>query len=195
MTVSTFDDDVGAVDTRLLGMYIGHVTDRCDPEVLGRVRVCIPGILEPYSGWAWPLGTCGGGMRDHGFFAVPEVGAEVAVFFNQGDTSASPYSITAQWGKPGGESEVPEEAQKDPPDNRVIATPTFRIELDESEGSKKLKLTNRRTGDSLVFDAEANTVALHGTTAITLRAVGAISLEAPHVTIAGRVVRPVRDPI
>jgi hypothetical protein len=195
MTVSTFDDDVGAADTRLLGMYIGHVTDRLDPEGLGRVRVCIPGILEPHSGWAWPLGTCGGGSRDHGFFAVPEVGAEVAVFFNQGDTSAPPYYLSAQWGKPQGESEVPEEARRNPPDNRVIATPTFRIELDESEGSKKLKLTNRRTGDHLVFDAETNTVTLLGTTSITVRAVGAISLEAPHVTIAGRVVRPVADPI
>jgi len=59
----------------------------------------------------------------------------------------APNFLSAHWGKPDGESEVPEEAQKDPPDNRVIATPTFRIELDESEGARKLKLTNRKTGD------------------------------------------------
>ena len=110
-------------------MYVGYVTDRRDPEGLGRVRVCVPGVLEPFSAWAWPLGTSGGGMKDHGFFAVPEEGAEVAIFFNQGDVDA-PYYLSAHWGKPDGESEVPEEAQKDPPDNRVIATPTFRIELD-----------------------------------------------------------------
>jgi uncharacterized protein involved in type VI secretion and phage assembly len=133
-------------------------------------------------------------MKDHGFFAVPEEGAEVAVFFNQGDVDA-PYYLSAQWGKPNGESEVPEEAQKDPPDNRVIATPTFRIELDESKDSRKLKLTNRKTGDHLLFDAEENTITLEGTTAITIRAVGAISLEATTVTIAGRAVRPIPDPI
>ena len=192
--MSTFDDDIGTHDSRLLGMYVGYVTDRKDPDGIGRVRVCVPGVLEPFSAWAWPLGTSGGGMKDHGFFAVPEEGAEVAVFFNQGDVDA-PYYLSAHWGNPDGESEVPEEAQKDPPDNRVIATPTFRIELDESEGARKLKLTNRKTGDHLVFDAEENTVTLEGTTAVTIRAVGAISLEATQVTIAGRVVRPVPDPI
>lgn len=194
MSFSQFDDDIGAHDTRLPGMYVGYVTDRKDPEGLGRVRVCIPGVLEPNSAWAWPLGTCGGGFKDRGFFAVPEEGAEVAVFFNQGDVDA-PYYLSAHWGKPGGESEVPEEAQKDPPDNRVFATPTFRIELDESEGEKKLKLTNRKTGDYLVFDAEENTITLEGTTAITIRAVGAISLEAAQITIGGRAVRPIADPI
>ena len=194
MEHSQFDDDIEAQDTRRLGMYVGHVTHRRDPEGLGRVRVCVPGVLEPYSAWAWPLGTCGGGMKDHGFFAVPEVGAEVAVWFRGGDETA-PYYLSANWGRPEGESEVPEEAQKDPPDNRVIATPTFRIELDESEDARKLKLTNRKNGDTLVFDAEDNTVTLQGTTAITIKAVGAIKLEAPHISIGGRVVRPVPDSI
>ena len=194
MSFSQFDDDIGAHDTRLPGMYVGYVTARKDPEGLGRVRVCIPGVLEPESTWAWPLGTSGGGFKDRGFFAVPEEGAEVAVFFNQGDID-EPYYLSAHWGKPDGESEVPEEAQKDPPDNRVLATPTFRIELDESEGARKLKLTNRKTGDHLLFDAEENTITLEGTTAITIKAVGAISLEAMSVTIAGRVVRPIADPI
>ena len=195
MPFSQFDDDIESNDTRLPGMYIGYVTHRNDPEGLGRVRVCIPGVLEPHSAWAWPLATSGGGFKDRGFFAVPEEGAEVAVFFNQGDIDAAPYYLSAHWGKPDGESEVPEEAQKDPPDNRVIATPTFRIELDESEGARKLKLTNRKTGDHLLFDAEENSVTLAGTTAITIKAVGAISLEATQITIGGRVVRPIGQPI
>ena len=191
---STFDDDIQARDTRLLGMYVGYVTHRRDPDRLGRVRVCIPGVVEPHSAWAWPLGTAGGGFKDRGLFAVPEEGAEVAVFFNQGNVEA-PYYLAAHWGKPNGESEVPEEAQKTPPDNRVFATQTFRIELDESKDSRKLKLTNKKTGDHLIFDAEENTVTLEATTALTLRAVGAISLEATQVTIAGRVVRPIAEPI
>ena len=61
------------------GMYMGYVTERNDPEMLGRVKVCVPGFLEPESGWAWPLGTVGGGTKDCGFFAVPPVGAEVGL--------------------------------------------------------------------------------------------------------------------
>ena len=140
------------------------------------------------------LGTAGGGFKDRGLFAVPEEGAEVAVFFNQGDVDA-PYYLSAHWGKPDGESEVPEEAQQDPPDNRVLATPTFRVELDESKDVRRLKLTNRKTGDHLVFDAEENSVTLAATSALTLRAVGAVSIEGVQITIGGRVVRPIADPI
>lgn len=194
MSYAPFDDDIDTHDTRLLGLYVGYVTHRDDPEQLGRVRVCIPGLVEPYGSWAWPLGTSGGGSKDRGFFAVPEVGAEVAVFFNQGDVD-EPYYLAAHWGKPDGESEVPEEARRTPPDNRVLATETFRVELDETEGQRKLRLTNKKTGDHLVFDAEANAVTLEATTAITIKAVGAIRLEAPHITIGGRAVRPTADPI
>jgi uncharacterized protein involved in type VI secretion and phage assembly len=189
-----FDDDLSRHDTRLLGMYVGHVTDRKDPEQLGRVRVCVPGLLEPHSAWAWPLGSVGGGSKNRGFFAVPEEGAEVALFFNQGDVD-QPYFLSAHWGKPNGESEVPEEAQKDPPDNRVLATETFRLELDETEGSRRLKITNKKTDDYLEFDAEKNTITLQGTTAIVIRATGGISLEATHITVGKRVIRPVEDAI
>ncbi|MGE0324083.1 MAG: phage baseplate assembly protein V [Polyangiaceae bacterium] len=192
--MTQFDDDLEQDATPMLGLYVGYVTQRDDPEQLGRVKVCIPGLLEPESAWAWPLGTGGGGSKDTGLFAVPEVGAEVGVFFNRGDVDA-PYFLAANWGKPNGESEVPEEAQRLSPDNRVMATPTFRVELDESKGARKLRLTNKKTGDHLVFDAEENSVTLEATTAITLKAVGAISLEATQVTIAGRVVRPIAEPI
>ena len=33
---SQFDDDIGTHDTRLLGMYVGYVTHRDDPEGLGQ---------------------------------------------------------------------------------------------------------------------------------------------------------------
>ena len=191
---STFDDDIDRAERSLLGMYLGYVTDRDDPEQLGRVRVCVPGVLEPSSGWAWPLGTAGGGSKNRGFFAVPELGAEIAVWFCQGAIDC-PWYLSAHWGKPDGQSEVPEEAQKSPPDNRVFATETFRIELDETKGARKLKLTNKKTGDNLVLDAETNSIVLEGTTSIAIRAVGAISLEAAQINIGGRVVRPVADSI
>ena len=193
--ISNFDDDIGQSDTKLLGMYVGYVTDRDDPLQLGRVRVVVPGLIEPASNWAWPLGTGGGGSKNTGFFAVPEVGAEAALFFNFGDLDA-PYYISANWGMPDGESEVPQEARKTPPDNHVIATENFRIELDESEGEKKLKISSLKTGeDHLIFDAEDNTVTLSGTTAITIKAEGTINLDAPMVTISGRVVSPTRGAI
>ncbi len=190
-----FDDDISTQVTKFFGMYIGYVTDRKDPEQLGRVQVCIPGLIEPHGPWAWPLGTCGGGSKDTGFFAVPEVGAEVAVFFNQGDIDSPHHYLSAHWGKPEGKSEVPQEARREAPDNRVIATHTFRVELDESQEAKKLRLTNLKTGDHLLFDAEENSITLQATTAITIKAFGAINLEAANITLNGRLVRPIQAAI
>jgi len=193
MSASHFDDDDGPPDLRFVGMQLGYVTHRDDPEGLGRVRVCIPGLIEPHSEWAWPLGTVGGGSKDRGFFAVPELGAEVAIFF-RGARAEAPHFLSAHWGRPNGESELPEEARGQP-DNRVLSTPTFRVELDETPGRRKLKLTNKKTGDHLLFDAEDNTVTLEATTALVIHAVGAIEINAPQVTIRGRVVRPTTAPI
>ncbi len=167
------------------GLYIGSVVDRDDPEQLGRVRVRVPGILEPASAWAWPLGTAGGGSKDRGLFAVPEVGAEVGVLFNQGDVD-QPYYLAGHWGKPGGDSEVPKEAQRVKPTNRVLATETFRIELDEADGTRGLRITNLKTQDVLELDAETNAVRIKGTTALVLEATGLVDIRGAIVQINGR---------
>ena len=190
MTFSHFADERRDADGRMLGMHLGYVTHRDDPEGLGRVRVCIPGLIEPHSDWAWPLGTSGGGSKDHGLFAVPEVGAEVAVWFRHGAPEA-PHYLSAHWGRPDGQRETPPEA--DAPTNRVLSTKTFSVELDETPGRRRLKLTNRRNGDHILLDAEDNTISVVGTTALLLRATGAVEIDAPQVTIRGRTVRPTRS--
>lgn len=175
------------------GMYLGVVIDRDDPDGLGRVRVQVPGLVEPASGWAWPLGTGGGGGPDRGLFAVPEVGAEVAVFFHQGDVD-HPHYLCAHWGAPGGASEVPAEASGSP-DVRVLATASFRIVLDERAGRRRLAVIDRATGDGLELDAETHAVTLRGTSALRIECLGPLSIEALALTLNGRTVRPGAEPI
>jgi hypothetical protein len=174
-------------------MYLGVVVDRDDPDGLGRVRVAVPGLLEPASGWAWPLGTVGGGSNDRGFFAVPEVGAEVAVFFHQGDVD-HPHYLSAHWGAPGGESEVPAEAGGSP-DVRVLATASFRIVIDERPGRRHLAVIDRRSGDGLEIDAETHRVTLRGSSGLHIESTGPLSIEALALTLNGRTVRAGIDPI
>ena len=191
---SAFDDNIETQDLRMLGLHMGYVTDREDPEGLGRVRFCIPGLIEPHGPWAWPLGTSGGGSRDRGLFAVPEVGAEIGILFAGGDPDA-PHFLSGHWGLPGGVSEVPEEARVSPPDTRVLATETFRIELCEAEGKRAARIVNRANGDYLEIDAERHTVVLSGTTSIVIHAVGSVDIRGATVQIQGRTVTPCADPI
>jgi hypothetical protein len=176
------------------GLCLGTVVDRDDPDRLARVRVQIPGLVESASGWAWPLGTVGGGASNRGLIAVPPIGATVAVWFHQGDLS-EPYYLSGPWGAPDGASELPAEADASPPDNHVWATPTFTIQLDERAGQRRLALTNRATGDRIVMDGETNQIAIEATTDLRLSAYGRIALEAVTITLNGRVVSPSPKPI
>jgi uncharacterized protein involved in type VI secretion and phage assembly len=170
-------------------MYLGTVVDRDDPAQLARVRVNVPGLIEPASAWAWPLGTVGGGAKQRGLFAVPVVGATVAVFFRQGDLH-EPFYLCSAWGKPDGANEVPVEAQATPPDVCVWATPTFVIELDERADGRRLALTNRATGDRVVLDGETNAIEIDATTDVRIAAIGTVTIQGLVVTINGRVVAP-----
>lgn len=191
---SHFDSELGEGGRRFYAPLVGTVVDNKDPEQLGRVRFRVPGIFDPSSPWARPMGI-GGGALDRGFFFTPIIGAEIVVFFHGGDP-ADPLFMTAQWGKPDGENEVPEEAQKDNPTSAVIATPGFRIELDETEGSRKLRIICVPSGDVIQIDAETSQIRIKATTKIELIADGEISLDALSITIGGRpVTMGIEDPI
>ena len=188
------DDDLDREDTKLPFIYEGTVVERDDPDKLGRVKFAIPGLIEPSSPWAFPVGTMGGGSKDNGLFAVPEVGAEVYVFFVGGDIDEPRY-LAGHWGETDDGNEVPEEAQKDPPDNRVFATKNFRIEMDESDGEKKLRFTNKKTGDFIEMNAEDNTITIQATTGLTLKASGVVDIRGTLLQLNGRSVLPTTKPI
>ena len=48
-------------DPKFHGFYDGVVVDNRDPLRVGRVRVRIPGLVEPFSSWALPMANPGGG--------------------------------------------------------------------------------------------------------------------------------------
>ena len=170
-----FDDDLD--DVKLVGFYVGVVTDRDDPKQLGRVRFRIPGLIEPQGPWARPLGTVGGGSSGQGMVAVPEADADIGVFFNGGDPEA-PWYISAHWGLPGGENELPEEARRGgSPDNRVWSTQSFCIELDETEGAKRVRITDRTRGSRLEFDAENGNVSIEGPQDLTIKGTAKVRIE------------------
>ena len=63
------------------------------------------------------------------------------------------------------------------------------------EGARYLKLKNHETGDHIVLDAEENSITIEGSTHVSIRALGAIDLQANQVSIRGRLVRPIAAPI
>lgn len=135
-------------------LYIGTVTDRNDPDGVGRVRINIPGLVDPATDWAFPLGVPLAGVAQRGFFSPPLVGAMVGVLFNQRNIE-SPFYLSGIWGRPGGVSEVPTNSEIDGDDSGVypLETKEWLIEIDDK--NSVLRATRKSTGDKVELDGVA----------------------------------------
>jgi hypothetical protein len=145
-------------------LYEGEVTRRDDPDGLGRVKIRIPGLIEPETpNWAFPMGGKGGGFAQHGDWQPPPVGATVEVLFKLGEPDHPRY-LVGPWGDPDGVSDVPTNAAIDDDDgepatrqNAVLEDEAWRIERDSRNGSGRAHhYLIRHKGSSLavLIDAE-----------------------------------------
>jgi len=172
-------------DQKILGLQIGYVVDRDDPLNLGRVRVNVPGVVEPASNWAWPLGAPGGGSSDRGIWWIPEDGAEVGVFFKMGDPDR-PYYLPANWGDPGGVSEVPANSDGGDPDVRVFALGPYDLVIDSRSASKGFKIVDKAADDNIIeFDGVTRAMKISATTGIQITTTGQVEIDGVLVSING----------
>lgn len=186
-------DDHGEELAPNLALYHGSVVDRIDPWKRGRVRVNLPGIAMP-TGWCFPLATLGAG-DGVGFFSVPKVGAEVGVWFKNGDED-QPFYVAAHWPRNvriplAADGASPEEA----PDIHVFETEHWALILDD-RATRLLTLKDKATGmNAIEIDGVTQGVTIKGTVAVRIEATGAVTIDGATVTIKGRAVLPTGRPI
>jgi hypothetical protein len=186
-----------ALDPRMFGMHTGTVFDDADPKGLARVRVMILGLCEPASAWAWPFGLAGAGGADRGGFIVPPKGADVVVFFKNGDID-HPFYAGGNFGLPGGVSEVPTPAKMAGAQAHKVAvleTDLWRVSMDSRPTSPYLVVENKTTGDKIEIDGLVGGVQIDAKVALILKCIGAVNIQGLQVSINGRIVRPGTDPI
>ncbi len=132
--------------------YRGTVADNEDPEMLGRVKIRCAAIYgnDTPSYWAWPKVPFAGNQI--GFFAIPEIDDGVYIEC-EGGNPKYPIWSGGWWAKPGAQSEVPEAARISPPTNRLWQTKSgHKIELDDSSGVEKIKITDK-SGNYILIDS------------------------------------------
>jgi uncharacterized protein involved in type VI secretion and phage assembly len=158
------------------GLLIGTVTE-VDAN-LGRVKVAIP-EREHDSYWAPVAAAMAGGGR--GAFFMPEVGDEVVIGFDRGQFD-HPYVVGFLWN---GQDAPPRTDGKIRVIRSVNGHELAFYDPPVSGGDK---------GYIRVTDAHGNQVEL-ANGRITVTGVGLIQIQAPVVTINGRIVAPVGPPI
>jgi phage baseplate assembly protein V len=161
------------------GLTPATVSKVGEGEHLGCVQVTLPWSREVRQQWL-PIASPMAGA-DRGWFVMPVEGDEVLVAFDQGQFDHG-YVLGFLWNK-----------QHQPP------SPDPRQRMFRSANGHCIRFVDSppKDGDlgSLVIeDAHRNTIVMTNTH-ITITARGAVVIDAPMVTIAGRPVRKVGPPI
>lgn len=133
-------------EPRYYGLYYGFVTSNKDPEGLARVRVTIPGLIEPESAWAIPM-AMGGGSPQSGGWDVPKVGAAIGVMFHAGDID-EPIYFLGWYGR--GETPTPakEAGIEDAVDKiKCFESDRHLVVLDGRSGSESVVIKDKETGN------------------------------------------------
>ena len=118
--------------TTFNGKYRGKVINNVDPKMLGRLIVLVPSVSElPLLSWAIPCVPYAG--TDVGFFAIPQIGANVWVEFENGDANF-PIWVGCFWG----DGQVP--AKPAVPTTKVFKTETTTLEINDLLTSVSLEV-------------------------------------------------------
>lgn len=142
------------------GKYRGFVQDNNDPEQLGRLKVTVPSLLaDAVTGWASAaVPYAGAGI---GFFFIPQAGDLVWVEFIEGELD-HPVWTGGAWGKPGGQSELPQEALQSYPQQQVIKTPSGNlIMINDAAGSESITIRTEENCE-IVIDRAGKKITVQG---------------------------------
>lgn len=166
---------------RIYGKHRGFVAANDDPKRLRRLKVKVPSLFgDEVLEWAWPCELYGG-LGETALVAVPEVGAGVWVEFEAGDPS-HPLWVGCWSGAPGGQSEIPAEAQENYPRVKVMKTRSGAYcSVDDTPGEERVKIRSK-SGHTMVLDDRP------GVEKITVLSKGGHRLELDDAAGAERVV-------
>jgi uncharacterized protein involved in type VI secretion and phage assembly len=171
----------GAGAARIYGVVVGIVTSNSqDPEDLGRIKVRFPWLSDQdESAWARVATPMAG--KERGCYFLPEVNDEVLVAFEHGDPRF-PCVLGALWN---GQDTPPAKNDDGHNNVRLIKSRSGHVvRLVDEAGKEKIEIVDKTGKNSIVFDAQANTVTITADKDIVLSAAqGTIKLDAQKIEL------------
>ena len=185
-----FDDRPGADEEGeelfYVGLYAATVVRNDDPEEIGRVKIKIPGLVEPESAWALPGATISGGIKGRGFYDPPDKGSDVLVMFIQGDLEQPAY-FAGFWGVPDSGRETPgpdDGVGKDVrPQIKAYETARYLLMFDHRGGAEQLVIRDKVTNDQIDLKPSGINIKSAGT--VNVEATGALNVKGSTVDLNG----------
>lgn len=136
-------EDLGKSDLKFNRMYRGTVVNVNDPEKKGRIKIKVIPMMNNIDDvdalpWAVPaFSLLSGSGSGFGSFAVPEVDAQVWVFFETGDVYQPVYFAEAATGIYG----QPADKDTNYPNRRIFRTKAgIQVMIDDTSGERTYKI-------------------------------------------------------
>lgn len=174
---------------RYYGAMRGVVTDNVDPEGRHRVMVRVHELDDIEVGWAYPL-TLGGGSSQRGLHVTPTTGADVVVWFEQGDPLHGMVFYLCGWWGDASTEEMPKaiaDAGADAAKVQVLQVGLVQIVIDEREGQRSVRISDEQDPPtSIEWDLEQRGIAIDAVSAVVIRSKGGVHVEAQNITLNGR---------
>jgi hypothetical protein len=163
------------------GMYLGMVESRDDPRKQGRVRVTIPGMIEPGK---WAHTVMPGSPFNTGLFAVPAVGGQVLVGFLGGDSN-QPVVL--------GGIAPPDTSVEDLPKCVFLENEDLVVALGKSETNIPYFSIYTREAEplaSITIDIDRKLIEVKGPSAVEVKSDGLVKTTSPLMQLGDRIVQP-----
>ncbi len=163
------------------GVVIAQVTDVHDPDKLGRVKVKYPWLSADYvSGWARVV--CQGAGKDRGWIALPEVGDEVLVGFEQQDFDR-PVVFGGLYNgidtMPAGPNDLIDGGSGAINRRSLVSRKGHRIDLLDQDGSKEgIRLATQDEKFLIFLDKTNTTITVHADGKVLIEGSQGITLDA-----------------
>jgi uncharacterized protein involved in type VI secretion and phage assembly len=135
---------------KFYGKYRGTVVHNVDPQNIGRIQATVPDVSgTALTGWALPCVPAAGVQM--GIYAVPPVGSQVWIEFEQGDPKR-PIWVGGFWSKAG---DVPTMARAAPAGQPAITLQTpgqNGLTIDDAPGLAGGIVLKSTTGASIIVN-------------------------------------------
>lgn len=137
-------------EVKHFGFETGLVVDNADPKKRGRVKIEVPGLCEPSTNWALPIGgSHSSGQDSRGGFDPPAIGAAVVVGFLGGDIDHPVYlgGWRANGDKGSDAPKVIQDASASAATKiKAYESDAYALTIDESTGTSKLTIMHKDSG-------------------------------------------------
>lgn len=167
-------------DARLYGLWVGQVVRRDDPSGLGRIKWTVPGLVEPASPWAIPIGMVA--QKEEGAWDIPAKGENVACGLLGGDPK-KPYWIAGPW--------AAGEAPFNSVEKKGLRFFDFVVQFEDDAAT----LEDLDTGMKVELKRSTQKVSIYAAAAIDIESLGLVRILATGCEIMGRPVVPGKEPI